>query len=190
MSAIRGETRVPQHKNGQMSELIAAHELISFDVFDTLILRKVSKPTDAFSVVKLKLIAAPEALLHQHTVDAFPELRVRAERLARADKHQRTHNHGATSTTTGPDRRLSALVLPPSTLKRTELEVSMTWFIPTRLPRRRCRAASIAPTLDMHSSALPIRSLLKGRGHESELGCTAPRESTPAASTKRTLSTT
>src|SRR6202034_3538316 len=79
-----------------MSTLIAAHDLISFDVFDTLILRKVSKPTDVFSLVKMKLIAAPEALLHQQTVDAFPELRVRAERLARADKHQRAQTHEVT----------------------------------------------------------------------------------------------
>jgi predicted HAD superfamily hydrolase len=93
---IRGLTGVQQYQNGELSALIAAHELISFDVFDTLILRKVSKPTDVFSLVKMKLIAAPEALLHQHTVDGFPELRVRAERLARADKHQREHSQEVT----------------------------------------------------------------------------------------------
>ncbi len=82
--------------NGEMSALIAAHDLISFDVFDTLIFRKVSKPTDVFSLVKVKLLAAPEALLHQRTVDAFPELRVRAERLARAEKHQRVQTREVT----------------------------------------------------------------------------------------------
>jgi predicted HAD superfamily hydrolase len=108
-----------------MSALIAAHDLISFDVFDTLILRKVSKPTDVFSLVKMKLIAAPGALLHQHTVDAFPELRVRAERLARTDKHQRAQTHEVTLDEIYCHLARLSRAGPAAVelLKRTELEV-------------------------------------------------------------------
>ncbi len=67
---------------------ISAHDLISFDVFDTLILRTVSSPRDVFELVKLKLIASRAALLYPEIIGAFPALRVRAEELARQAKQK------------------------------------------------------------------------------------------------------
>jgi predicted HAD superfamily hydrolase len=161
--------------NGEMSALIAAHDLISFDVFDTLILRKVAKPTDVFSLVKVKLLAAPEALLHQQTVDAFPELRVRAERLARAEKHQRAQSREVTLDEIYCQlARLSgASPAAVDLLKRTELEVEHGVVYPnpaaklifdTALAQRK----RIVFCSDMYLSAATIESLLDRCGYPSQ----------------------
>src|ERR1700685_119890 len=67
---------------------IAAHSVISLDVFDTLILRAVSAPADVFALVKLTLMTRPEALANSATLDVFPALRRKAERLARVSKQK------------------------------------------------------------------------------------------------------
>ncbi len=84
---------VAQHDmNARFREHIENHDLISFDVFDTLILRAIERPTDAFALVKIKLMATRAALLHPDLVDAFPDLRVHAERSAR-ERKQRESGH-------------------------------------------------------------------------------------------------
>jgi hypothetical protein len=62
---------------------IADCDLISFDVFDTLIFRAVARPIDAFELVKLRLLESETALFSPLIVDCFPANRVRAESLAR-----------------------------------------------------------------------------------------------------------
>ena len=75
--------------NARFREHIANHDLISFDVFDTLILRAIEKPTDVFALIKMKLLTTQVALLNPDTIDAFPDLRAQAERLARETNHHR-----------------------------------------------------------------------------------------------------
>ena len=65
---------------------IAAHDVISFDVFDTLITRAIAHPTDVFAIVKAKLLSTHWALMEASVVDGFPGLRVSAERGARERK--------------------------------------------------------------------------------------------------------
>ena len=67
-------------------EHIESHDVISFDVFDTLIFRAVAKPSSVFALVKLRLLTGEAALYHPDVVDAFPELRIQAEVEARRDK--------------------------------------------------------------------------------------------------------
>ncbi len=172
-----GEARGPQHKNGELSALIAAHELISFDVFDTLILRKVSKPTDVFSLVKLKLIAAPEALLHQDTVDAFPQLRVRAERLAREEKHQHAHSHEVTLDEIYCQVARLSRAGPAAVdlLKRTELEVEhgLVYANPAVKPIFDSALAQhkrIVFCSDMYLPAATVQSLLERCGYRAQDG--------------------
>jgi predicted HAD superfamily hydrolase len=73
---------------GEVALQLSTHDLVSLDVFDTLILRAVSAPTDVFSLVKLALIARRETLIDPETLDAFPTLRVKAEQSARLSKQQ------------------------------------------------------------------------------------------------------
>lgn len=111
---------------------IAGCNLVSFDVFDTLILRAVSKPTDVFSLVRLKLLSRCETLLHPDVVDAFPVLRVEAERLAREAKRAEQANdevtlddiyaHLARLTSTDSDWL--------SILRQTELDLEMHLAFP------------------------------------------------------------
>src|ERR1035441_794319 len=106
---------------------ISAHDLISLDVFDTLILRAVSVPTDVFSLVKLALITSREALVYPEILDTFPALRIKAEQLARLSKQKK---HGTLEVTfeeiydqlaelSGADPHWLAV------LQKTELELEM-----------------------------------------------------------------
>jgi predicted HAD superfamily hydrolase len=78
----------PGFSDSGVASLISTHDLISMDVFDTAILRAVSRPTDVFSLVKLKLMAGREALLYPESLDSFPTLRVEAEHRARVFKEK------------------------------------------------------------------------------------------------------
>ena len=67
------------HHKGIIYTLIDCHDIISFDIFDTLIKRNVSKPEDIFSIVQKRY--------HEKTgkdVTDFRILREKAEKEARA----------------------------------------------------------------------------------------------------------
>ena len=85
--------RVEQPLVETMRALVAGADVVSFDVFDTLITRAIAQPTDAFALVKLRLLATDAALHDPRTIDAFPELRVQAELRARDDKERDGHAH-------------------------------------------------------------------------------------------------
>lgn len=58
-------------------------QIISFDIFDTLIHRHTSAPMDVFDAVRSKLIESELALFHPKLIDNFPELRRNSEQKAR-----------------------------------------------------------------------------------------------------------
>jgi predicted HAD superfamily hydrolase len=104
---------------------LSCHDLISIDVFDTVILRAVAQPVDVFSLVKLIVTASSEALPDSEMLDSFPSFRIQSERLARDIKQKANQSREVTL-----DEIYSALasLLPISPqaielLKRTELDV-------------------------------------------------------------------
>lgn len=62
---------------------MADPDLVTFDIFDTLLHRKILAPVDVFELVKLKASESEVALYAHDTVDDFPNLRISAERKAR-----------------------------------------------------------------------------------------------------------
>lgn len=155
-------------------DCIAAHEVVSFDVFDTLIFRAVSRPTDAFDVVKLRLLASDAALRHPQAVDAFPELRVEAERRARDAKERAGHTHREVTLDeiyrtlgelTGADADLIAL------LRETELAVERDLVYANPEGRKLFDAAralgkTIVLCSDMYLPSSEIAVLLSRCGYE------------------------
>lgn len=64
----------------ELCRRIDEHELISFDIYDTLVLRNVVHPTDLFELVHRELRQQGATL---GTKKSFKELRIRSERMAR-----------------------------------------------------------------------------------------------------------
>ena len=64
--------KLPQ--KDKLQKAISTHEVISFDIFDTLLMRRVLYPTDVFDIVEYRL--------HKHGVDVpgFKNYRMQAER--------------------------------------------------------------------------------------------------------------
>lgn len=157
-----------------LHECIAAHDVISFDVFDTLIFRAVARPTDAFDVVKLRLLAGDAALRNPQAVDAFPELRVEAERRARDEKERAGHSHREVTLDEiyrtlaglcGADADLVAL------LRETELSVERDLVYANPAGRELFDAAralgkAIVLCSDMYLPAAEIAALLSRCGYE------------------------
>jgi FMN phosphatase YigB (HAD superfamily) len=72
-------------------QLPAGTELLSLDVFDTLLWRRVAKPTDAFEVLGQRL--ADDGFLAAGCTPAlFSQLRIRAETLARLQEKARSES--------------------------------------------------------------------------------------------------
>lgn len=62
----------------QLIERLASFDEVSFDIFDTLLFRRVEKPTDVFFLVEQRL-----------SVSGFGQYRAECERLARQKKHKK-----------------------------------------------------------------------------------------------------
>lgn len=58
-------------------------EYVSFDIFDTLVHRRLAAPVDLFSAVRNKLCESNLALHNSALLDEFPKSRIHAERQAR-----------------------------------------------------------------------------------------------------------
>ncbi|MDB5071026.1 MAG: hypothetical protein JWM87_2137 [Candidatus Eremiobacteraeota bacterium] len=158
----------------ELRERIAAHDVVSFDVFDTLILRAIAAPADAFNVVKLRLLATDAALHHPHVIDAFPDLRVRAERFARDAKERGGEAHrevtlddiyDALASLAGADAALVEL------LKRTELAVERDLVYPNPVAKRlydlaRAERKTIVLCSDMYLPASEVTTLLRRCGYD------------------------
>ena len=157
-----------------LREQIAAHDVISFDVFDTLILRAIAKPADAFAVVKLRLLAGDAALHHPRVIDAFPDLRLRAEQLARDAKERAGEIHrevtldeiyDAFASLSGAGPELADL------LKRTELAVERDLVYPNPVAKRmydlaRAERKTIVLCSDMYLPAAEVTALLRRCGYD------------------------
>jgi HAD superfamily hydrolase (TIGR01549 family) len=68
-------------------EIASKYPIVSFDIFDTILLRKVKKPADIFKIVGLK---------HPEFGPNFAERRVNAERVSRVDHFNKFGNHETT----------------------------------------------------------------------------------------------
>lgn len=75
---IENDVTLPEYKNQfrhtiqQMTKICMDYDVISFDIFDTLIFRNCSKPTDVFEYVELK-----------YNIPDFKKMRIDAEKEAR-----------------------------------------------------------------------------------------------------------
>ncbi|MCA3559676.1 MAG: hypothetical protein IOC82_01440 [Aestuariivirga sp.] len=69
-------------------------DLISFDIFDTLVHRRVGAPVDIFEAVRLSVFQKPIALLNHDRLLAFCQQRVQAEREAREARVARMGDDG------------------------------------------------------------------------------------------------
>lgn len=69
----------------KIRDFIATADVISCDVFDTLIHRKTRKPTDIFELVSEQIIHENAFPRDEHLIVSFPTIRVYAEQKARDD---------------------------------------------------------------------------------------------------------
>lgn len=67
-------------------------EVVSFDIFDTLLHRLVLAPVDVFELIQLRAFEDPRSLLNSKYLDGFAQARMRAEAAARA--HRITEHGG------------------------------------------------------------------------------------------------
>ena len=168
------DKRVDQPLVETMRAHVARADVVSFDVFDTLITRAIAQPTDVFALVKLRLLATDAALHDPRTIDAFPELRVQAELRARDDKEQDGHAHrevtfdeiyAALASSTGADAALIEL------LKQTELAVERDLVYPNPVAKElfelaRATGKTIVLCSDMYLPSAEIVTLLRRCGYE------------------------
>ena len=68
--------------NRKLKKLIDSHDVVSFDIFDTLIKRNCFNPTDIFDIVEMKYNEN-----YEKKISKFREKRILAEKLAR-DKYK------------------------------------------------------------------------------------------------------
>jgi len=61
-------------------------KVISFDIFDTLVSRRIYRPKDLFSLMQSKIATMDSALIYGYLIDNFSELRIQAESDARERK--------------------------------------------------------------------------------------------------------
>ena len=64
--------------NNRLKKIIDKYDVISFDIFDTLIKRNCLKPTDIFEICEIKYNEC-----HSHKVNKFREIRMNAQQAAR-----------------------------------------------------------------------------------------------------------
>ena len=69
-------------------------EYVSFDIFDTLLHRRVKAPVDVFEAVRLKLLESRQAVLDHDLFDSFTTLRMQAETRAREDRRAQAGDDG------------------------------------------------------------------------------------------------
>ena len=67
---------------------IEKYDTVSFDIFDTLVSRRIYRPADLFSLMQIEIANNSNILLsgHEEIIDNFAEMRVQAEVSARAKR--------------------------------------------------------------------------------------------------------
>ena len=105
---------------------IPAFELVTFDIFDTLVHRRIKAPVDLFEWVRVRLYDTDLALTHHTILKDFPDLRIEAERQSRERRHRDFGGEGEVTLdeiyrefalSTGCDERLAKV------LRNTELDL-------------------------------------------------------------------
>lgn len=180
MAYIRERTSPPAAPNVEppLVETMRAHiaraEVVSFDVFDTLIVRAIARPIDAFALVKLRLLTSDAALSDPHTIDAFPDLRVQAELHARDLKERDGHPHrevtlaeiyDALASLSGAGAALIELLV------QTELAVERDLIYPNPVAKElfefaRAQRKTIVLCSDMYLPSTEVATLLRRCGYE------------------------
>ena len=74
----------------ELIKLINKNDVISFDVFDTLLLRNVYKPVDIFRILS-------KIALEKYNVDDFYTYKKEIGKQVSATLETKTHNNGSTS---------------------------------------------------------------------------------------------
>ncbi|MEW5421063.1 HAD family hydrolase [Amorphus sp. 3PC139-8] len=77
--------------NREWSRLLKGVNVVTFDVFDTILHRRVTAPVDVFEFVRLRAFEQDFALLHHDALNGFTQLRMSAEADARK---RRVAEHG------------------------------------------------------------------------------------------------
>lgn len=62
------------------------YKVISFDIFDTLVSRRIYRPKDLFSLMQSRIATMDSALIYGYVIDNFSEIRIQAESEARERK--------------------------------------------------------------------------------------------------------
>ena len=76
---------VGEHLRGHCRRIVAAHiDIVSFDVFDTLVCRSVMEPVDVFHLIAQAIAQSEDISVSQSFVDHFVKYRVGAEKLIRS----------------------------------------------------------------------------------------------------------
>lgn len=143
----------------QLAEQLAAYDIISFDLFDTLIFRPFSEPTDLFYIVGQKF----------GYMD-FKRIRMEAEFFARIRKHERCGSYEVTLSEiweqledmTGLDKKLGMQA-------EMEAELSLCYANPyMQQVYRKLREAGrrIVMISDMYLSEMELDQLLKRCGYD------------------------
>ena len=158
--------------SGRLSASTAAYDVVSFDVFDTLVSRAIEAPTDVFRVVRAKLLSTSCALFFPTAIDSLPDLRVQAERLARIEVERCTGSDEVTlddiytnfARISGVNGETLAL------LRRTELETEMELAYANPdgaalLDGARAAGKRILLCSDMYLPTPTIRAILQSCGY-------------------------
>lgn len=157
-----GATGLPSWK--ETAELLLSFDLVSFDVFDTLLLRPFREPADLFYLLGMRL-----------SIPDFRHLRIEAEHLARKEDVRRGGSGEVTlekiwrilSAMTGADAKEG---------QRAEMELERQYcqanpyFIPI-LERLRGEGKRLLLVSDMYLESDFIRQLLKEKGLGAFDGC-------------------
>ena len=77
-----------------LRSLYAQYKIVTFDIFDTLVHRKVRAPVDVFEMVRLKAFEIEDSWKHHDTFDRFPDDRILAENLAREKRRADSVSEG------------------------------------------------------------------------------------------------
>ncbi|WP_317161497.1 HAD family hydrolase [Burkholderia cenocepacia] len=107
---------VPESTLTQLKNLIASHEAVSFDIFDTLFLRLLRDPEDVFDL-----------LGHRYGIANFRTLRQQAQQRA----FQRMHEAGDEEITLdGIYACFDSVAVPAATLRDAELDLELAVTVP------------------------------------------------------------
>ena len=110
-----------------LHSLYAQYKIVTFDIFDTLVHRKVRAPVDVFEMVRLKAFEIEDSWKHHDTFDRFPDDRILAENLAREKRRADSLSEGEVTFDEIYESFAKISLLPIETIKSSE-----AWSFPLK----------------------------------------------------------